>query len=74
MACLVTMTTAAIAAEAMASSFGFIVIVSLIVSLAAWELAGDSKGLKLKLLAQHLSLSIIPLLFIFVSIMFINGL
>jgi hypothetical protein len=69
---LLTATIVEIAGKDMASFSGTIAIGSLLVATAAWELAGDIGGLKPKLLKKHLSLSTIPLLVVFILVIFVN--
>ena len=72
MTCLVTITVAVTTAATTAISYSSIIIGSLMVFLVVQELANDSEGLNLKFLGRYLSLGIIPLLFVFASIIIIS--
>jgi len=72
MTCLVTTTMVEIAGEAMSYFPSLVAIGSLLVAIVAWDLASDFEGLKFKLLKKHLSLSTIPLLFIFILIILMS--
>jgi hypothetical protein len=72
MSSLFTSTIIDMAGEAGASFSAVVAIGSLLVALVAWELASDIKGPEFKLLKKHLGLSVIPLLFIFLLVIFLG--